>query len=177
MLLPLQASAVRSARGPGPRRRCARSAALGAGNGSTALDDISNPPRLDLVPRPHHQREFRRVSACRRPALLSRESVDVAVSHSLGCLPDQRPEAIRLCLLMLVYERVFQNGTKILDRPNDDREDKEDPERLTQTHLEATFVNQSFREAAPNRFFPRRFRADHGLRESTQTALLSRRFA
>jgi predicted ATPase len=53
----------------------------------------------------------------------------------------------------LIYERVFQNGRQILDRPNDDPKDRADPERLTQTHLQSTFANQEFREVA--KFFER----------------------
>ncbi|MBI4586492.1 MAG: AAA family ATPase [Planctomycetes bacterium] len=41
-------------------------------------------------------------------------------------------------------ERVIQNGKPVLDRP--DWEDQEDPERLTQTHLEQVNVNKKFRE-------------------------------
>jgi len=43
-------------------------------------------------------------------------------------------------------ERIAKLGTIILDRPDGD--DKEDPERLTQTHLEQVNVNQAFRELA-----------------------------
>jgi|SRR5579884_3301574 len=43
-------------------------------------------------------------------------------------------------------EIVMHNGEDILDRPND--EDKDDPERLTQTHLEQVSANKSFREVA-----------------------------
>ncbi|CCK62720.1 AAA family ATPase [Mycobacterium canetti] len=43
-------------------------------------------------------------------------------------------------------ERVEHNGEIILSRPNDD--DKADPERLTQTHLEQIAANQSFRPVA-----------------------------
>jgi hypothetical protein len=45
----------------------------------------------------------------------------------------------------LVYERVFQNGKQLLNRPHDNSEDKKDPERLTETHLESPFTNQAFR--------------------------------
>jgi predicted ATPase len=48
----------------------------------------------------------------------------------------------------LVYEKVFQNGKQILNRPDDNPADKADPERLTQTHLESTFANQEFRTVA-----------------------------
>jgi predicted ATPase len=53
----------------------------------------------------------------------------------------------------LVHERVFQNGKQILNRPDDNPDDKKDPERLTQTHLESTFANQEFR--AVGKFFER----------------------
>ncbi len=51
----------------------------------------------------------------------------------------------------LVYEKVFQNGEQILNRPEDNSEDKQDPERLTETHLESPFTNQAFR--AVGKFF------------------------
>lgn len=41
-------------------------------------------------------------------------------------------------------ERVAQNGKTLVDRPDND--DKTDPERLTQTHLEQVNVNQQYRE-------------------------------
>jgi len=43
-------------------------------------------------------------------------------------------------------ERVVHNGKPLLERP--DSEDRKDPERLTQTHLEQVYVNQEFRELA-----------------------------
>ncbi|HXF47065.1 MAG TPA: AAA family ATPase [Burkholderiaceae bacterium] len=43
-------------------------------------------------------------------------------------------------------ERVRRNGEPVLDRPSD--EDKADPQRLTQTHLEQVNVNKPFRELA-----------------------------
>jgi predicted ATPase len=43
-------------------------------------------------------------------------------------------------------ERVSRNGTSLLVRPNE--EDKNDPDRLLQTHLEQINVNREFREAA-----------------------------
>lgn len=53
----------------------------------------------------------------------------------------------------LIYERVYQNGRQILNRPDDNSDDKKDPERLTQTHLESTFANQEFRPVG--KFFER----------------------
>ena len=43
-------------------------------------------------------------------------------------------------------EKVLRDGQALLMRPNDD--DKQDPARLTQTHLEQVNVNRSFRELA-----------------------------
>lgn len=43
-------------------------------------------------------------------------------------------------------EKVFRNGEQLLARP--DARDKEDAERLTQTHLEQVNVNRDFREVA-----------------------------
>jgi hypothetical protein len=68
--------------------------------------------------------------------------------YAVGLTQDNEESKARL-----VYEKVFQNGTKILDRPKDDPKDLADPERLTQTHLESTFANQEFREVA--KFFER----------------------
>ncbi len=47
---------------------------------------------------------------------------------------------------VLKQERVSKEGEVILKRPNE--EDKEDPERLTQTYLEQVNVNRAFREVA-----------------------------
>ncbi|MFH1139996.1 MAG: ATP-binding protein [Pseudomonadota bacterium] len=52
----------------------------------------------------------------------------------------------RTGLPRLKRERVVRNGEVILDRPND--EDRQDPDRLTQTHLEQVNVNKPFRELA-----------------------------
>jgi len=50
---------------------------------------------------------------------------------------------------LLAYEKVWKDGTLILERPDDD--DKKDQERLKQTHLEQINSNGDFREIA--RFF------------------------
>ena len=47
---------------------------------------------------------------------------------------------------LLKREFVALNGQTLLDRPNDD--DRADPERLTQTHLEQVNVNREFRDLA-----------------------------
>lgn len=46
----------------------------------------------------------------------------------------------------VAYERVWLDDKQLLDRPDDD--DRRDPLRLTQTHLEQISANQSFREVA-----------------------------
>jgi predicted ATPase len=51
----------------------------------------------------------------------------------------------------ITRERVFKNGKKILDRPDD--KDQADQERLTQTYLEQVYANQDFRDLAE--FFPK----------------------
>lgn len=56
----------------------------------------------------------------------------------------QEPRGNRLCYLS--YERVWKNGVKILDRPNN--RDKSDRLRLTQTFLEQINSNSAFREIA-----------------------------
>jgi len=47
---------------------------------------------------------------------------------------------------ILEYERVWKNGRQILDRPNDNTEDRNDPERLKQTFLEQVNTNSEFRD-------------------------------
>jgi predicted ATPase len=47
---------------------------------------------------------------------------------------------------LVKYEEVFKSGRKVLSRPDD--EDRTDPERLTETHLEQTSANKDFREVA-----------------------------
>lgn len=56
----------------------------------------------------------------------------------------QEPRGYRLPYVSC--ERVFHNGKKILERPNE--EDKKDVERLKQTYLEQVNNNQSFRKIA-----------------------------
>jgi predicted ATPase len=43
-------------------------------------------------------------------------------------------------------ERILRDGQSLLERPNED--DEQDPDRLTQTHLEQVNTNRSFRELA-----------------------------
>lgn len=47
---------------------------------------------------------------------------------------------------LVEYERVWNNRTQVVDRPDDD--DRRDLERLTQTHLEQINSNQRFRDIA-----------------------------
>ncbi|MFB3814474.1 MAG: AAA family ATPase [Terriglobales bacterium] len=46
----------------------------------------------------------------------------------------------------LAYERVWAGGKQLIDRPDD--EDKADPLRLTQTHLEQINANKAFRDVS-----------------------------
>jgi predicted ATPase len=89
--------------------------------------------------------------------LAARRNPDVEIEICLSEAADQPPlwrYAIGLTQdndeskSRLAYEKVFQNGKQILDRPNDNPDDKADPERLTQTHLESTFANHGFRAVA-----------------------------
>jgi predicted ATPase len=50
---------------------------------------------------------------------------------------------------ILKREQIWKKGQQIIDRPDD--EDKKDPARLTQTHLEQVNMNQEFRDLS--RFF------------------------
>jgi len=52
-------------------------------------------------------------------------------------------------LAKLIYEKVWHREEEVLNRPN--KEDKEDPYRLTQTYLEQINTNSDFRDVA--RFF------------------------
>jgi predicted ATPase len=45
---------------------------------------------------------------------------------------------------LVKYEEVFVNGKMVLQRPDDN--DRDDPERLTETHLEQTAANKEFRD-------------------------------
>ncbi|MEI8140402.1 MAG: AAA family ATPase [bacterium] len=50
--------------------------------------------------------------------------------------------------VLLTYERVWKNGRQILNRPDDNPEDRSDELRLTQTHLEQIASNKEFRPIA-----------------------------
>ena len=50
--------------------------------------------------------------------------------------------------VLLTHERVWKNGKMILNRPDDNADDKVDDMRLTQTHLEQIAANRSFRIVA-----------------------------
>lgn len=65
---------------------------------------------------------------------------DVVWRYSLGI--KQKASGYRKPYL--TYEKVWRGSQLILDRPN--KEDKEDEERLTQTHLEQINANKDFRD-------------------------------
>ena len=58
----------------------------------------------------------------------------------------QEPRGLRRVLL--TYERVWKNEEQILNRPDDNGEDRKDELRLTETHLEQISANRSFRPIA-----------------------------
>ncbi len=60
--------------------------------------------------------------------------------YALGFNQDQQRRA------RITKESVLRNGETLLERPSED--DKQDLDRLTQTHLEQVNVNRSFREVA-----------------------------
>jgi len=78
--------------------------------------------------------------------------IEIAVAESLDADPHWRYQlGIRQQtrgkrLTVLAHEKVWHNGKKILDRP--DEGDRKDELRLTQTHLEQITANQTFRELA-----------------------------
>ncbi len=88
-----------------------------------------------------------RCLAARRDPVVS---IEVSFSESAGLEPiwkyeigiRQEPRGKRQP--RIEYERVWQGKKNLLQRP--DRHDKEDPARLTQTHLEQINVNRDFRQ-------------------------------
>lgn len=74
-----------------------------------------------------------------RVTLQSRET-SPRWEYALGFNQDQQRRA------RITRESVTRNGETLLERPSED--DKQDPDRLTQTHLEQVNVNRSFREVA-----------------------------
>jgi len=87
--------------------------------------------------------------------LAARKEPDVHIEIELGDQgePPEWRYAIGMTQLprgyrqpVLRYERVWKGDKQILDRPNE--EDKQDPLRLTQTHLEQINANAQFREVS-----------------------------
>lgn len=89
-------------------------------------------------------------------SLAARRDPEIAIEVSLGEVDDATP-AWRYALAIkqeergrrlpvVSYERVWKGDRQIVDRPN--REDKADPQRLTQTYLEQIGSNAEFREVA-----------------------------
>ncbi|MBK8179674.1 MAG: AAA family ATPase [Planctomycetes bacterium] len=85
--------------------------------------------------------------------LAARQHSDIRIDVGIGT--DQEPDVWRYSLVInqnnqrqpeIRSERVEQRGVELLARP--DADDREDPKRLTQTHLEQINVNREFREIA-----------------------------
>lgn len=95
--------------------------------------------------------KIRSLAARRDPEI----TIEVALAEKVGEEPTWRyalgfqQETRGHRLPYVTHERVWKGGQQILDRP--DREDKKDPDRLTQTFLEQINVNVEFRAIA--RFF------------------------
>lgn len=92
----------------------------------------------------------RRGGVSRIRALAARKNPDIRICAHVG--NDENPNmwAYELSFTqdnqrraLIRSERVARNGTQILRRP--DVKDREDPERLIQTHLEQVYANQEFR--------------------------------
>src|SRR3989454_12533276 len=86
-------------------------------------------------------------------SLFARRYSDVVVSATVSDGSDDRSWGYYLKFTqdtqrraMIREERVTRGGNTLLSRP--DKEDRGDPERLTQTHLEQVNVNRQFREVA-----------------------------
>ncbi len=71
-------------------------------------------------------------------------SADNGVKWRYAIGVKQQPRGARKPFL--AYEKVWQDGEVILNRPDD--EDRNDAERLTQTHLEQISANNNFREVS-----------------------------
>lgn len=87
----------------------------------------------------------RRVSDVELEVHLAAEAAGPTV-WKYGICIKQEPRGDRRPLL--AYERVWHDNAQILDRPNDNADDKKDFVRLTQTHLENVNNNEQFREIA-----------------------------
>jgi len=75
-------------------------------------------------------------------SLSSGANIDPEYTYSIGIRQENKGKR----RVMLEYEKVYQKGTLILERP--DSHDKKDDERLTLTFLENPTTNSTFREIA-----------------------------
>lgn len=89
--------------------------------------------------------------------LAARRYPDVEIEVELSETIDSNPATWRYAIglrqeqrgarrIMLAYERVWHKDEKVLDRP--DKDDKQDDQRLTQTHIEQISSNKNFRDIA-----------------------------
>jgi len=84
--------------------------------------------------------QIRCLHARQNPNVGVEVSVELAEDHWVYRL-EFAQDTLRRPLVM--FEQVFKNGRELLKRPS--REDREDPNRLTQTHLEQVNANKEFR--------------------------------
>ncbi len=89
--------------------------------------------------------------------LAGRQGQGVELEFELKNSPEDEHPVWRYCLgianegrgkhrPLVKHEQVYHEGKKLLDRPK--QNDKDDPERLTETYLELTNSNKDFREIA-----------------------------
>lgn len=88
--------------------------------------------------------------------LAARRNPDIEVEVELCNLEAKEPTVWRYGIglrqeprgqrrVMLTHERVWRDGQRLLNRPDEDPEDQSDDWRLTQTHLEQIGANREFR--------------------------------
>ena len=135
---------------PTPTCRCSDGAFLVGPNASGKSNFLDLFRFLDDLASPGGGfREARGVSAIR--CLAARRNPDVLVAVTIGADAGSPTWEYELRLYqdsqrrpLVRREKVIRDGEVLLDRP--DEADKEDPERLTQTHLEQVNVNRAFRD-------------------------------
>ena len=98
---------------------------------------------------------IKRGGVSRLRCLAARRSPDIVVQVRMGSSGEKAEWEYELHFSqdsrtkpIVKKERVVRNGVQILNRPDDDAEDKKDPARLTQTYLEQINANREFRDIA-----------------------------
>ena len=105
-----------------------------------AVDDRGGVPKIRCLAARQH-------SAVKLEVELKKDLTSEVADWSY-CLSFHDSSRIKQQGARVVSEIVKKNGETILDRSRESEEDKKDPWRLTQTHLEQIGSNQKFREIA-----------------------------